>query len=233
MPKYTSIFLCLVLLFASQGCRMHHAPVPQTKPEFRAPTEQENEEWVAKQELLPVSEADIAQARTTQVRLVNHRVDSPDGRVRLVFYRGDLLTLGSPGHHTTTSYYQFIDIKSGELLARVESKLSKQWARERSDQKIFFSSDGQAVLIYESLTDGDQCVGTNALLRWHPEEKSWKLTYLDLPMHSGLPWREEDPIPAGVLGDTIVFDAVKTGRFHKMKLSDIPETHKPLPFWVG
>ena len=68
---------------------------------------------------------------------------------------------------------------------------------------------------------------------WHPEEKSWKLTNLDLPSFSGLPWRDTDPIPAGFLGDMIVFDAVQTGKFHKKNISDIPEARKPLPFTVG
>ena len=139
-----------------------------------------------------------------------------------------------PGNnYTTTSYYQLIDAHSGKSLARVESKLSKQWDRGRENQKVWFSPDGQTALIYESLTDGDECVGTYALLRFHPDGSSWTLKYLDPPKAGGLPYRDADPVPAGLLGDMIVLDAWATGQYHKMRISDIPAGRAPLPFTVG
>jgi len=222
--------LCLLAFCAGCG---NHMP----RPDGKEPADQDKGKWIAENHLLPASDEDIRMAKRTEVPLVDHKADSPDGRVRVVFHLGTLMkhgTNGKPGSdYTTTSYYQLIDARSGKPLARVESKLSKLWDRTRQDQKVWFSPDGQTALIYESLTDGDECVGTYALLCFDPAGSSWTLKYLDPPKAGGLPYRDSDPIPAGLLGDMIVLDAWATRQFHKLKISDIPARRAPLPFTVG
>ena len=210
----------------------NHAPgVVEKKP-----TEQDKAKWMAQNHLLPATDDEIKMAKSTEVRLVDHNADSPDGRVRVSFHMGTLRTHGSMElgrSYTTTSYYQLVDTRSGKSLARVESKLSKQWDRERQDQKVWYSPDGQTALIFESLTDGDLCVGVYALLSFHSDGSSWTLKYLAPPRFGGLPYRDTCPIPAGLLGDMIVLDAWATGYFQKMRISDIPACPAPLPFTVG
>ena len=200
-------------------------------------TEQDKAKWMAQNHLLTVSEVEIAEAKSTEVRLVDHKANSPDGRVRVVFHMGTLKKHGADGlpgqNYTTTSYYQLIDTRSGKSLAWVESKLSKQRERKSDDQKVWFSPDSQTALVFESLTDGDQCMGVYALLSFHPDDSSWTLKYLDPPKAGGLPYRDTDPIPAGLLGDMMVLDAWATGQFQKMRISDIPAGRSPLPFTVG
>jgi len=212
---------------------MASKPVPRA--EEKQTTEQDKAKWIAMNHLIPASDDEIMMARSTEARLVDHKANSPDGRVRVVFHMGNLTELGPRwhGHYTTTSYYQLIDTRSGKSLARVESKLSKQWDRDRQDQKVWYSLDGQTALIYESLTDGDECLGVYALLRFNPGDSSWTLKYLDPPKYGGLPVRETDPTPAGLLGDTIVLDAWATGQFQRIRISDIPACPAPLPFTVG
>ena len=212
---------------------MGSTPPPRIVP--KGPTAQDKSKWIAMNHLLPASEDEVAMARSTEARLVDYKANSPDGRVRVVFHMGNLTELGpiGHGHYTTTSYYQLIDTRSGKSLARVESKLSKQWDRDRQDQKVWYSLDGQTALIFESLTDGDECLGVYALLRFHPGDSSWTLKYLEPPKFGGLPVRETDPTPAGLLGDMIVLDAWTPGQFHKMKISDIPACRAPLPFTIG
>lgn len=233
--RVLSIIPTLLLLLGCPACQVGSSHAPRDAD--RVPTAQEQANWLATNHLLPASADEIRMARSTEVRFVGHQADSPDKRVRVVFHMGTFEKHGADGvagqNFTTTSYYQLIDARAGKPLARVESKLSKQWDRAREDQKVWFSPDGHTALIFESLTDGNECVGMYALLCFQPEGSSWTLRYLAPPKAGGLPNRDTDPIPAGLLGDMMVLDAWATGQFHKMKISDIPTSRSPLPFTVG
>jgi len=235
MIQATSIVLGLLVLLGCPGCQMggNHTP----REEGKEPAGQDKAKWITGNHLLPASDDEIKMAKSTEARMVDHKANSPDGRVRVVFHMGTLKKHGADGlpgqNYTTTSYYQLIDTRSGKSLARVESKLSKEWEHKKEDQKVWYSPDGQTALIFESLTDGDECVGVYALLRFHADDSSWTVKYLDPPKYGGLPYRDTDPIPAGLLGDMIVLDAWATGQFHKIRISDILEGRSPLPFTVG
>lgn len=235
MTQTATKILGLLLLLGCPACQLgsNHFPIA----EEREPTEQVKAKWIARNHLLAVSDDEIKMAKSTEVRLDDYKANSPDERVRVVFHLGTLKKHGGDGlpgqNYTTTSYYQLIDTRTGKSLARVESKLSKQWSREREHQKLWYSPDGKTALIFESLTDGDECVGVYALLRFHPDNSSWTVQYLDPPKFGGMPYRDTDPIPAGLLGDMIILDAWATGQFHKMRISDIPAGRRPLPFTVG
>ena len=259
MSKFQSIAFCISVLIGCQSCRIHSTTSPpHVQKDFAAKEKARQEEeqrerkaewiaeWITTNKILPASEADITQARSTEVPLVNHKADSPYGRVRVVFHLGELKEHRSVGNgeaitttFTTTSYYQLIDTRSGKALARVQSKLPNgMWAGTKEDQKVCFSPDGHTALIYESQTEECMKLGTYALLSFHPDDSSWSLKYLDPPDFPGQ-WYDTDPSwidtvpPAGLLGDTIVYNPLSPRLFHKIKISDVPVGRPPFPFTIN
>jgi len=186
---------------------------------------------MSQKHILPVSDDEVTAAKRTEVKFVGKAAGIWDGRLRLIFHLGSLKT--HDHEYTTTSYYELIDTRSGKPLVRVESRLSTQWNDQERGQKAWFSPDGHIGLICEDLSDGDEVQVVSALLVYDPEDSSWTVRYLWLPKFEGLPYREDGPVPAGLLGDMIVFDPLAPGSYHKMKLSEVPVGTKPLPFTTG
>jgi len=244
MSKFQSIAFCISVLIGYQSCRIHSTTSPQHVQNDFAEKEKARwiAEWITTNKILPASEADITQAKSTEVPLVNHKADSPYGPVRVVFHLGVVRRHKSEEcvRYTTTSYYQLIDTRSGKMLARVDSKLPNGISADiKEDQNVYFSPDGLTALIYETQTDDGGKMGTTyALMSFHPDDSSWSLKYLDPPFFPGQwydtdpSWFEADP-PAGLLGDKIVLKALSPNQFHKIKISDVPLGHPPFPFTIN
>ena len=231
MLQYVVLILSAILTAGCQTSRVE--PDTILIGQERYPTEHGREVWVKGNGLVEAGEPEINQAKSTEVPLVNQRATSPDGKIRVTFHMGS--RRGHGNEQTTTSYYELIDTQNARALARVESTLSSQSNGEQPyKQGVWFSLDGRDALIYETWCDGSGYHDVVALLCSSPNQSSWTLKYLDLPMFEGFPGvAEHGPVPTGFSGKFLVFNPLVSSRFYKILLAEAKTKRPPLPFSIG
>lgn len=206
--------------------------------------------WIKEQALIKATPVEIREAQATEIPINKSKATFPDGWHSVEFTMGKLhgVKAGDTfGPQTTTSYYVLKNVRSGTVVARIQSKLFDRLLNEKTgvgryEQKVWVSSNGRHAMIYEAWFAGDGTHAITALLSAPAEGSSWSVKYLSLPSFApAFPGGEFEPdgVPYGFSEGMLLFDPRlmiqdESEKIYKKPINEIKGSGGPLePFTIG